>query len=338
MKNATMKAIAEEAGVSLTTVSCILNKKNLKYSAATKDRIHAIAERLKYRPNALIHGMQTGKSGMAGVMIPNNTWFYSQINSGIHDIFSKSSTLMLLNWNYKCFTDEDLGLERSIIHQMIERRVEGILLRPSFEGFEESYFEEILQRNIPLILVDRELADLRTDYVGTDDAHGGQEAARHLLALGHRHALYVGASRVSTSQHREHSFQLTWEQANKPRPKTIDCEADTFQEKLLKLFKLKKNRPTAVFCINDSVAGRVIALAEEIGLSVPTDLSILGFGNERLDHVRHDLSTLQQHPIRIGQEAAKLYLDRISNPKQDGTQSILIKPDLLSRGTTCKLK
>lgn len=333
-----MKAIAEEAGVSLTTVSCILNKKNLKYSTATKDRIHAIAERLKYRPNALIQGMQTGKSGMAGVMIPNNTWFYSQINSGIHDIFSRSSTLMLLNWNYKCFTDEDLELERSIIHQMIERRVEGILLRPSFEGFKKSYFEEILERNIPLILVDRELKDLRTDYVGTDDAHGGQEAAKHLLALGHRHALYIGASRVSTSQHREHSFHMTWEQATNLRPQTIDCEDESFHETLLHHLNLEENRPTAVFCINDSVAGRVINLAEEAGLSVPEDLSIIGFGNERLDEVRNDLSTIEQHPVQIGQAAAKLYLDRINNQEQGSTQSILIKPDLLVRGTTRKVK
>lgn len=333
-----MKAIAEEAGVSLTTVSCILNKKNLKYSAATKERIHAIAERMKYRPNALIHGMQTGKSGLAGVMIPNNTWFYSQINTGIHDVLSKSSTQILLNWNYKCFTDEDLDLERSIIHQMIDRRVEGIILRPSFEGFEKSYFEEILERKIPLILVDRELADLQTDYIGTDDAHGGREAAKHLLSLGHKNALYVGANRVSTSHNRERSFVETWETTAKRRPRTMNSENPDFKEALFQLFNFEENRPTAIFCINDWVAGRVIATAEEAGLSIPEDLSIIGFGNQRLEHVRHDLSTIEQHASKIGQEAAKLYLDRIAESDPGSTKSILIKPELLLRGTTQKLK
>lgn len=330
-----MKAIAEEAGVSLTTVSCILNKKDLKYSTATKDRIYAIAKRLKYRPNALIHGMQTGKSGMAGVMIPNNTWFYSQINSGIHDVFSKSSTLMLLNWNYKCFSDEDLELERSIIHQMIERRVEGILLRPSFEGFQKSYFEEILERNIPLILVDRELKDLQTDYVGSDDAHGGSEAAKHLFELGHREALYVGANTVSTSHHRQRGFQEKWEHATGQCPLAINCENIDFEKQLTEQFnKKKKNRPTAVFCLNDSVAGRVISIAEEVGLSIPQDLSIVGFGHECLSHVRYDLTTFEQHPMEIGQTAAKLYLDRISKSETGGPRSILIRPEIQIKGTT----
>lgn len=331
-----MKAIAEEAGVSLTTVSCILNKKNLKYSAATKDRIYAIAERLKYRPNALIHGMQTGKSGMAGVMIPNNTWFYSQINSGIHDIFSKSSTLMLLNWNYKCFTDEDLNLERSIIHQMIERRVEGILLRPSFEGFQKSYFEEILERNIPLILVDRELAELKTDYVGTDDNYGGQQAAKHLLSLGHKRALYVGADNVSTSHHRQRGFQKKWEATTGKQAEVVNSEDTDLEKELSKIFKKKKGRPTAVFCINDAVAGRVISIAEACGLSIPEDLSVIGFGDERLGHVRHDLTTFDQHPIQIGQTAAELYLERTQETAHTDMQSILIKPQLLIKGTTQK--
>jgi LacI family transcriptional regulator len=336
-ENVTMKTIAEEAGVTLTTVSRILNDKTgqYKYAEKTKQKIFAIADRLKYRPNALVLGMQTGKTSTAGVMIPASEYFYSQIISGIHEVFLSNETIMLLSWNYGILKKEDEAVERRIIHQLVDRRVDGIILRPSCEELERSYFEEIWERNIPLILVDREMAKISTDFVGTDDEAGGQAAANYLLSLGHRNLLFVGSGdAVSTSRHRENGFRRVLSESPNACGKSVNIDVAGSKEILLQIFTQTKDHPTAVFCYNDPVAERVVSIVQEAGLSIPGDISIMGFGNEPSGNCAVSLTTFDQHPLKIGAAAAQMYLDRVNGNANNGIQRKLIAPDLVTRAST----
>lgn len=331
-----MKTIAEEAGVTLTTVSRILSDKTGKYKYAEKTRkkIFSIADRLKYRPNALVLGMQTGKTGTAGVMIPASEFFYSQIISGIHEVFLNNETIMLLSWNYDILKKEDEAVERRIIHQLVDRRVDGIILRPSCEEFERSYFEEIWERDIPLILVDREMAKVSADFVGTDDEAGGRAAAEYLLALGHTRLLFVGAGKlVSTSRHREDGFRRVLSETPNACCKTVDIDLASACDEISQLLQ-KKERPTAIFCYNDPVAEQIIPLITEAGLSVPKDISILGFGDESSGNCPVPLTTFDQHPQKIGAAAAQMYLDRVGEKSESGICRNLIAPDLVIRKST----
>ena len=335
-ENVTMKTIAEEAGVTLTTVSRILNDKTgqYKYAEKTKQKIFAIADRLKYRPNALVLGMQTGKTSTAGVMIPASEYFYSQIISGIHEVFLSNETIMLLSWNYDILKKEDEVVERRIIHQLVDRRVDGIILRPSCEELERSYFEEIWERNIPLILVDREMAKISTDFVGTDDEAGGKTAAERFIELGHREMLFVGSGHVSTSRHRENGFRKVLSEAPNACCKSIHIDQTDSKEALLKILNQPTNRPTAIFCYNDPVAERVVSIVQEAGLSIPGDISIMGFGNEPSGNCAVSLTTFDQHPLKIGAAAAQMYLDRVNGDASNGIQRKLIAPDLVARAST----
>jgi LacI family transcriptional regulator len=334
-ESVTMRTIAEEVGVTLTTVSRILNNKGGKYAEKTKKKIFEVADRLKYRPNALVLGMQTGKTKTAGVMIPASEFFYSQIISGIHEVFLNNETIMLLSWNYDILKKEDEVMERSIIHQLVDRRVDGIILRPSSEEFERSYFEEIWERKIPLILVDREMAKVKTDFVGTDDEAGGQAAAEYLISLGHRNILFVGASnRVSTSRYREDGFRRVLSESPNACGRSIDI-ADA-AGKLPHILK-EKNCPTAIFCYNDPLAEKIIPIIQESGLSVPNDISIIGFGNEPSGSCPVPLTTFDQYPQKIGKVAAQMYLDRVNSATDNGTRRELIKPDLIVRAS-CKMQ
>lgn len=332
-ENVTMKTIAEEAGVTLTTVSRILNNKGGKYADKTKERIFEIAERLKYRPNALVLGMQSGKTSTAGVMLPTSEWFYSQIIAGIHEVFLDNEILMMLDWNSRSINRKDDTLERRIIHQLVDRRVDGIILRPTCEEFERSYFEEIWQRDIPLILVDREMTNVSTDFVGTDGEAGGRAAAEYLISLGHRNILFIGAGElVSTSRRREDGFRKILSESPNACCKTIDI-ADA-AEKLPTILK-QQDRPTAIFCYNDPVAEQVIPILQQTGLSIPDDISLLGFGNEQSGDCPVALSTFDQHPQKIGQTAAEIYLERVNSEAGNGVRRELITPDLLLRSSCC---
>lgn len=336
-ENVTMKTIAEEAGVTLTTVSRILNDKTgrYKYAEKTRKKIFAIVERLKYRPNALVLGMQTGKTSTAGVMIPASEYFYSQIISGIHEVFLSNETIMLLSWNYDILKKEDEVVERRIIHQLVDRRVDGIILRPSCEEFERSYFEEIWERDIPLILVDREMTKVSADFVGTDDEAGGRAAAEYFISLGHRNMLFVGAgTTVSTSRHREDGFRRVLSESPHACGKSVDIDSPGAKEILLQIFTQTKDRPTAVFCYNDPVAEWVIQIIQQAGLSVPGDISLIGFGNEPSGNCSVPLTTFDQHPRTIGAAAAQMYLDRVGGKSESGIRRNLITPDLVIRKST----
>jgi LacI family transcriptional regulator len=339
----TLSNIATEAGVTVTTVSRILNhpKEKFKYAEKTRRHVLNIAERLKYRPNALVRGMQTGRTGTAGVMVPPNG-FYSEVVVGIHEELFTNDTIMLLSWNHRSINKREEKMERTIIHQMIDRRVDGIILRPSSEDFTRSYFEEIWQRDIPLILIDRHLSKIDTDFVGTNDMAGGRMAAEHLLALGHRNLLFIGASSsISTSLQREEGFRRVLSETPSAFCRSLyEDKQGLMTEDLIEalIAQLKsKERPTGLFCYNDAYAHQAVNVVRQAGYSVPGDLSIVGFGNQPTLEGRTPLTTFNQHPERIGQLAARMYLNRVRSRKEDGTRTELVMPDLVVRASSGRI-
>ncbi len=330
----TMKTIAEEANVTLTTVSRILNNKGGKYAEGTRKKIFAIAERLKYRPNALVHAMQSGRSNTAGVMIPIVGEFYAHVVRGIHDTLSENNTIMLLGWNKNLMGQKDDTEERQIIHQLIDRRVDGVILRPSCEAFESSYFEEIWERGIPLILVDREMTNVRTDFVGTDDEAGGRAATEHLIGLGHRRLLFAGSSElVSTSRNREEGFRNVLSESPNAYGTSLDMNQADSEDRLVQLMK-QDDAPTAIFCYCDPTAAFVAGVLQRESIAIPGDVSIIGFGNQPCADFPLPLTTFDQHPELIGRTAADMYFNRIANESQNGFRQERIAPDILIRAST----
>jgi LacI family transcriptional regulator len=332
-----MKTIAEEAGVTLTTVSRILNKKGGKYAERTQEKIFEIAKRLKYRPNALVHGMQSGVTRTAGVMIPTSSMFYAQVVSGIHSVFLENDTIMLLGWNPKSKHDKGDEQERQILHQLVDRRVDGVILRPGSEEMERSYFEEIWERDIPLVIVDREMQQISTDFVGSADREIGRDAARHLIELGHRQLLFVGdGAVVSTSRYREEGFRRVLSESAGASCKVINNGVGEGEDAILQLLR-GEDCPTAIFCYCDPVAEVMMKRVLEAGLSVPGDISVLGSGNQVTPDCPLPLSTFDQNPHLIGKTAAGLYLERVYEQNRSGSRRELIPATLLPRASTAAL-
>jgi len=329
-----MKTIADEAGVTLTTVSRILNNKGDKYAEATKEKIFEIAKRLKYRPNALVHGMQSGRTNTAGVMIPLMGEFYSRVIGGIHKVFAENDTIMLFGWGENISESDNDTRERQVIHQLIDRRVDGVILRPGCEAFERSYFEEIWERDIPLILVDREMSKVTTDFVGSDDRAGGRAATEYLIELGHRRLVFVGSSeKVSTSRHREAGYRDVLSESANACGSSISSDPSVMAGQLLEAIR-QPDPPTAIFCYCDPVAEQVAQILMEEGLSIPGDVSLVGFGDQPSTGCPVLLTTFDQHPGLIGRTAAEMYLERIGEESRGTTHQKRLPADLIIRASS----
>src|SRR3954447_17914849 len=179
--------IAREANVSRVTVSLVLAGKD-QTSEETRRRVMEVAQRLRYRPNLLVQGMQTGRTFAVGVIVPSSMHFHGQIARGVHDELVANDFVPIQLWTDPAedFTKTELAQ----IHRLVDRRVDGVIIWPADVSVPDVHFREIWQRQIPLVTVDRETTT-HADHVGTDEELGGRLAAQHLLKLGHRRVAHV---------------------------------------------------------------------------------------------------------------------------------------------------
>src|SRR5205823_5988279 len=207
--------IAREAGVSRVTVALVLAGKD-QTSEETRKRVMEVAQRLRYRPNLLVQGMQTGRSHTVGVVTPGTQHFGGQIARGVHDELIANDFVPLQLWMNPATDTKEIELQQ--IHRMVDRRVDGVIIWPADVSVPDVHFQEIWQRNIPLVTVDRETTT-HADHVGTDEELGGQLVAEHLLSLGHRRFIHVTfASRTGSVRRRGDAFTKAVEKAN------VECE------------------------------------------------------------------------------------------------------------------
>ena len=336
VRPATLSQIAKQAKVSISAVSRIIAGKKLQtFSEETVTRVRAIAEECRYRPNRLVQGMQTGKTGVVGVLIPGFDDFYGAVATGIHDALVSSDRVPIVLWSRQDSASGTGRDELEQIHALVDRRVEGIILKPVFDAASDEYLHEILDRSIPLVVVDRELPKVNCCYVGSDDEAGVIAILDHLLALGHRSIACFGPTTiVSTGMHRLQRFR-TWMSDHPecvPSEHLVPTWEPTVQDAVA---LLERNpRPTAIFNVNDRFAWRIYEAAAQKQLRIPQDLSVAGFGNLPLGtFVTPPMTSVNQHPYEIGESAVRRLLMRLANPAER-CRKVLLPPDLVVRGST----
>jgi len=337
-QQATLTQIAQKLDVSITTVSRILASKKLNtFSSKTIELVRAAAAEFHYRPNRLVRGIQTGYTGLIGVLMPASNDYYGKIFEGIHDALVKRDRAPIVLWTSHDSTGGIGKSELEQIHTLVDLRVDGIILKPIFDAASDAYLHEIFQRNIPLVVVDRELPKVRSNFVGTDDNAGVQSAIEHLVDLGHTSIGYFGPETpVSTGLNRQQAFNACV--SNYPGITGSNYLTNSWEPEIdvaASLFN-STNRPTAVVTVNDNFAYMLYQTAAQQNLRIPDDLSVVGFGNIFIySHLKPALTTLEQHPYHIGLSAVELLVSCLnSNSSANRLQKILIPPDLLVREST----
>ena len=334
---ASLKDIARRLDLSAMTVSRALSGHG-SVSPKTKARILAAARKLRYRPNMLMYGVRTGRTRTIGVIMPTLPTFFSHLLEGLHDELAEADFTMMLSWSKGHLVGGHDKDEGRFIHRLLEHRVDGIILQPTHDNAPHSYFQEIWNERIPLVAVDRRLPNVKGDFVGTDDRAAGRMAADYLLSLGHRLLGHLaGPSGVTTAMLRRQGFEeMAANHASVLVAKAPQAgiQASSFLKPALDMLS-QSPRPTAIFAWNDDAAYGAFQAAIKLGLSIPRDLSIIGVGDLEVSlHTTPRLSTIQQHPNRIGRTAARMILNRLGGKANLPPQSVEVPPDLVIREST----
>lgn len=334
-----LREIAQEADVSVATVSRALRDDKM-VASDTRDRVLATAERLRYRPNLLMRGVRSGRTRTIGLLLPAHNQFYGHMLAGIHDLLVRERYVPIVVWSN---LDNRSGRgpdELDQIHQLVDRRVDGVILRPVEDAASDEYLHEIWDRRLPAIAIDRQLPHTHADFVGTDDEEGARQAAEHLLGLGHRRLAHLaGPSSTSTGRLRRLSFERAVRQVPGAVCTTATGTFSYDREVMAAAMNLlrREPRPTAIFTASDDMAMSVYEAAEKLQIRIPEDLSVVGYANKEFaQFTRPRLTTVEQFPKRVGRAAARLLLQRIQQESVSGKPELVrIPPKLVVRDSTC---
>jgi GntR family transcriptional regulator of arabinose operon len=228
--------------------------------------------------------------------------------------------------------------ELQSVRAFIRDNALGVVLAPRSPDA-RAYYRELIHENIAVVLVDMCIPDCREDHVLIDNAYGIQLATRHLIELGHRRIAYLAYDYAQDDYppivaERRRGFVETCRQAGIAANDLVEIDKDRFREKL-RQFLNRTDRPTGIIAYNDTWAVRVIKMARELGLSVPGDLSVVGFDDSTLVP-RGDLplTTINPERAEMGAAAMDLLIAKIEHPKSTPSRGILITPRLVIRHST----
>jgi LacI family transcriptional regulator len=330
MHSTTMKRIASDLGVSITTVSKVLNNHG-DISAATRSRVLAKVEELGYQRNAVARSLSLRRTHTLGIVIPDLMHsFFVEIIAGIEPVASTRGYGLLL-----CSSSEDPGKERAELEMLRGRQVDGVVLASASASGNTDMLQQLTTQGTTLVMIDRDDHPAVTCHrVLTDDQQVGRLATSHLLDLGRRAVAHIGGPPIAHAKRRERG----WRDALRARAiKAADdwivrggfMESDGYRA--MKRLLAVRPRIDAVFAANDPSAIGAMKAVWEAGLRVPDDIAIVGAGDIALgDLLRVPLTTVGWSRRDQGRHAAELLLNGL-DLDVDQPQRIIIPPRLIVR-------
>ncbi|AVR97542.1 LacI family DNA-binding transcriptional regulator [Pseudoduganella armeniaca] len=325
---ATIKEVAQAAGVSYTTVSHVLNDTR-PVSPAARERVLAAAAALHYVPSALARSLRSQSTGTIGMIIPNNSNpYFSEVARGIEDTCYAAGYSVIL-----CNSDDDPAKQRDYLNVLLTKRCDGLIMA----ALAQTDAELLRQRRVPAVFIDRAPAGLEYDVVGVDNLAGGELAGQHLLALGRRRIGCIGGPReLEVSEQRIAGLRRALAGAlDEALCETADfSSAGGYAAALRLLARPAAQRPDALFCCNDMMAIGALRAAAELGIAVPLELAVVGFDDIDLAQFVHPpLSSVSQGTRALGNITATCLLERIATPDRPPQRRRLV-PVLNVRGSS----
>ena len=326
-----MKDVAQEAGVSIGTVSGVLNgKKTIK--PQNYQRVMDAVKKLDYRPNMLARSLRTNITGSIGLIIPDITNpYYPELARGVEDVARKAGVTLFL-----CNSDRDVEKELGYAQALVQKQVDGIIIAKPHISLEQL---QALGRTCKIVLVDGTEEQLREfDLVNVDNKTGAASAIDLLLSYGHRNIAFIGGVIESQSmQYRLDAYRAALAEQGIPyRPEWVrecDYSWSSGREAAIEILSASGSRPTAFFVGNDIMALGVIRGIHDCGLRVPEDISVCGFDDIAMAELAVPaLTTVRQPKYEIGRQSARLLLQKIHGEDGGITHKIL-DTEIVFRGS-----
>jgi LacI family transcriptional regulator len=327
----TMKRIAGQLGVSITTVSKVLNN-HADIGEATRARVLAKVAELGYQPNAVARSLTLRSTKTLGIVIPDLMHsFFVEIIAGLEKVASPRGYGLLL-----CSSNEDAGKERAELEMLRQRQVDAIVLASANAEKNTDLLQRLSALGIGIVMIDRDdHPDVRCDRVLTDDHQVGRLATTHLLSNGRRAIAHIAGPPIVHAKRRADGYAAALREAGvKGKPEWIvrggfkDADGYRAMKKLL----AAEPRVDGVFAANDPAAIGAMKAIWEAGLRVPDDIAVVGAGNiAHGDLLRVPLTTVSWSREDQGRRAAELILDRIGPNPPTRARRVIIPPQLVVR-------
>jgi len=318
-----LKDLAREIGVSISTVSRALNN-HPDISPAMTLKIKKLAAEMNYTPNPLAMGLLKQATRMIGVIVPDLvTHFYSSIISGIEQVAEEKGYYILI-----ASSSESLQKEINSVENLLKTRVEGLIVCLSQETKSYGHFDRLISNNIPLVFFDRVCRTDEVPSVVVDNVDAARKITRHFYKNGFRRIAYIaGPDHLNISQERTRGYLSGLKSCGLDFDPELLVKCNMSSEGATKatarLLGLAK-RPDAIFGINDTVAFAAMKEIKRYGLKIPEEVALVGFTDEFHSTVVDPALTSITHPtFEIGQEAARLFFNRIENPDAKPVQVVL---------------
>jgi LacI family transcriptional regulator len=310
-QDVTIFDVAREANVSYSTVSRVINNKGV--SAEKRERVLRAMAELGYVANLQARSLAGGKSNIIGLLVHSLTVeYFGEIARGVdEELAAAQYDLMLYT------THRRKGRESAYVTRLTRNLVDGLLL--VLPRNSEAYLETLRHRRFPHVLVDHQGVDFEVPSVGATNWQGGYEGTRYLIELGHQRIGFItGDMTLGCARDRLAGYRQALSDAGLSIDPALIREGDFLQPQSFlcanELLDLTP-APTAIFASNDVSAFGVMAAARERGLSIPDDLSVLGFDDiPAAAQVHPTLTTIRQPLAEMGRTAVQLLFRYISEP------------------------
>jgi LacI family transcriptional regulator len=329
----TMRRLAEELGVSITTVSKVLNNQP-DIGEATRKRVLAKVAELGYRRNAVARSLTLRRTHTLGVIVPDlmHSFFVEIVTAVEALISSRGYGLLVAN------LAEDPAKERVHLEMLLERQVDGVILASSTGTSNSDLLRRIGTLGKGLVFIDRDdHPKIKCHRVLTDDLEVGRLATEHLIKLGHKAIAHISAQPLVHAMRREEGYREAMGKAGlKIQPHWIVPGGFLQDQGYEAMQRLLKTAPevTAVFAVNDPAAIGALKAAWEAGVRVPEDITIVGAGDiAHGDMLRVPLTTVSWSRLDLGKTAAKLILDQLEGHPAGPFERVIIPPRLIVRSS-----
>lgn len=312
----TIRDVAHEVGVSVTTVSHALSGKR-PVSGPTRRRIRDTADRLGYRPNRIAAAMITGKTRTLGMVVPDiANPFFGELLAAVERAAGERGYTVIA-----CSSELNSERETRAVRALLDRRVDALVYLAGSAGANPA-LAEVDQAGAPIVVLDEQMPSLPLGacVVTVDNRLGGALAAQHLLELGHTEiAIVAGPKGLPTASARLEGFRDALADAGHHLRRSRVVHAGTYTMSAGRhvgaTLLTRDEQLTGIFCANDLIALGVVAAAAKLGRDVPRRLSVIGFDDSFVASLASPpLTTIRQPLARLGKEAANLAIDAIEDP------------------------
>ena len=331
---ATIYEVSELAGVSLATVSRVMND-SAKVAPKTRKKVEAAMQELGYRPNSIAQSLASSRSNSVGVLVPMFYGpFYGEILAGIETELRAAGKHAIIAAGHSDETSEQAGIEF-----LLSRNCDALIL--NVEAVDDDYLANLSLGSVPVVVIGRHIPGYEENCINVDNELGGYRATKSVLVLGHKKLAYISGPLWKHDSHdRLEGHKRALQEYGLPFNAQLLYEGD-FQEAsgsrgMKELLRI--DQPfSAVICANDEMAAGALGVARERGLEIPDDISVIGFDNVFFTrYFRPKLSTIDYQISGMGRMAARRVLKNVYG-QEDLEIKNLFEPTVVMRSSIkCK--